>query len=111
MSSSAAPLSATRRGSRPPRRRCSGAGPPPERVLQEGRQGACRLLGPLVLVACGKDRPAAARCRHDQLSTGELVPTRSLIWCVGVRPDPLVERLGLPTTRGRLVVDAYLTVP
>jgi NADH dehydrogenase len=44
------------------------------------------------------------------LSTGEYVPTRSLIWCVGVRPDPLVEGLGLPTKQGRLVVDEYLTV-
>jgi NADH dehydrogenase len=30
---------------------------------------------------------------------------------VGVRPDPLVERLGLPTQKGRLVVDEYLNVP
>jgi NADH dehydrogenase len=46
-----------------------------------------------------------------QLSDGSMVPTRSLIWCVGVRPDPLVETLGLPTDRGRLVVDDNLAVP
>jgi NADH dehydrogenase len=46
-----------------------------------------------------------------QLTDGEFVPTRSLIWCVGVRPDPLVDHLGLKTERGRLVVDEYLTVP
>jgi NADH dehydrogenase len=45
------------------------------------------------------------------LSDGEYVPTRSLIWCVGVRPDPLIESIGLPTKQGRLVVDEYLTVP
>jgi len=45
------------------------------------------------------------------LSTGETVATRSLIWCVGVRPDPLVDRLGLTTVNGRLVVDPDLTVP
>jgi NADH dehydrogenase len=45
------------------------------------------------------------------LSTGEYVPTRSLIWCVGVRPDPLVDHVGLPTREGRLVVDEFLTVP
>ncbi|MBN3931443.1 NAD(P)/FAD-dependent oxidoreductase [Streptomyces verrucosisporus] len=45
------------------------------------------------------------------LDTGEFVPTRSLIWCVGVRPDPLVEQLGLPTEKGRLIVDEYLNVP
>jgi NADH dehydrogenase len=45
------------------------------------------------------------------LSDGQFVPTRSLIWCVGVRPDPLVTHLGLPATRGRLTVDASLSVP
>jgi NADH:ubiquinone reductase (H+-translocating) len=45
------------------------------------------------------------------LTDGEFVPTRCLVWCVGVRPDPLVEDLGLPTEHGRLIVDEYLTVP
>ncbi|HEY7104009.1 MAG TPA: NAD(P)/FAD-dependent oxidoreductase [Mycobacteriales bacterium] len=45
------------------------------------------------------------------LSDGSMVPTRSLIWCVGVRPDPLVETLGLPTDRGRLIVEPDLSVP
>ncbi len=44
------------------------------------------------------------------LSTGEQLPTRSLVWCVGVRPDPLVQDLGLPVERGRIVVDAQLRV-
>lgn len=43
--------------------------------------------------------------------SGEQVPTRSLIWCVGVRADPLVESLGLKTDKGRLVVDEYMRVP
>jgi hypothetical protein len=46
-----------------------------------------------------------------RLSDGQFVPTRSLIWCVGVRPDPLVDQLGLPTSRGRRRVDEYLAVP
>ncbi|KOG88259.1 NADH dehydrogenase, partial [Streptomyces varsoviensis] len=46
-----------------------------------------------------------------RLDDGDFVETRSLIWCVGVRPDPLVAGLGLPTERGRLCVDEYLTVP
>jgi NADH dehydrogenase len=45
------------------------------------------------------------------LSTGEQVPTRCLIWCVGVRPDPLVDGLNLKTDRGRLVVDEFMSVP
>jgi NADH dehydrogenase len=50
---------------------------------------------------------------HDgvRLTDGSFVATRSLIWCVGVRPDPLVERLDLVRQQGRLVVDEYLNVP
>lgn len=46
-----------------------------------------------------------------RLTNGEFVPTRTLVWCVGVRPDPLVEQAGLPTRKGRLVVDPTLVVP
>lgn len=46
-----------------------------------------------------------------RLTTGEEIASRTLVWCVGVRPDPLVAELGLPTERGRLVVDEQLTVP
>jgi NADH dehydrogenase len=45
------------------------------------------------------------------LSDGRFMPTRTLVWCVGVRPDPLVADLGLPTNKGRVVVDEYLAVP
>lgn len=46
-----------------------------------------------------------------RLSDGEFVDTRTLAWCVGVRPDPLVEGLGQPLERGRLLVDPFLQVP
>jgi NADH:ubiquinone reductase (H+-translocating) len=45
-----------------------------------------------------------------RLTDGETVPTRSLVWCVGVRPDPFIEGLDLPTQKGRLTVDEYLAV-
>ncbi|HEY5837330.1 NAD(P)/FAD-dependent oxidoreductase, partial [Streptomyces sp.] len=45
------------------------------------------------------------------LDTGEPVPTRTLVWCVGVRPDPLVSAIGLPVEKGRLVVGPDLVVP
>ncbi|WP_369195029.1 NAD(P)/FAD-dependent oxidoreductase [Streptomyces djakartensis] len=50
---------------------------------------------------------------HDGvvLTDGRSVATRTLVWCVGVRPDPLVESLGLPTEKGRLLVDPHLQVP
>ncbi|HEV7979253.1 NAD(P)/FAD-dependent oxidoreductase [Amycolatopsis sp.] len=46
-----------------------------------------------------------------KLTNGEFVATHSLVWCVGVRPDPLVDELDLPTRKGRLVVESDLTVP
>lgn len=45
-----------------------------------------------------------------RMTTGEEIQTKSLIWCVGVRPDPLVEALSLPTQRGRLEVHETLVV-
>ncbi|MEO3810259.1 NAD(P)/FAD-dependent oxidoreductase [Sphaerisporangium sp. B11E5] len=56
---------------------------------------------------------SVAEATHEgvKLSDGEFVPTRSLVWCVGVRPDPLIESLGLATERGRLCTDEFLTVP
>jgi NADH:ubiquinone reductase (H+-translocating) len=46
-----------------------------------------------------------------RLTDGAEIPTRTVAWCVGVRPDPLVEALGLPAEKGRLVVDTWLTTP
>ena len=54
---------------------------------------------------------AEATADGVRLTDGEFVPTCSLVWCVGVRPDPFVEDLGLRTEKGRLVVDEYLNVP
>jgi NADH dehydrogenase len=45
-----------------------------------------------------------------ELSDGEFVSTNTLVWCVGVRPDELIDGLGLPTEKGRLVVNEYLAV-
>ncbi|GIJ09476.1 hypothetical protein Van01_26900 [Micromonospora andamanensis] len=54
---------------------------------------------------------AVATSDGVKLTDGEYVPTCSLVWCVGVRPDPFVAELGLRTEKGRLVVDEYLNVP
>ncbi|MER5883172.1 NAD(P)/FAD-dependent oxidoreductase [Streptomyces sp. NPDC001941] len=45
------------------------------------------------------------------LDDGEFIDTRTLVWCVGVRPDPLVSELGLTVERGRLLVTPQLGVP
>ncbi|MGC9664998.1 NAD(P)/FAD-dependent oxidoreductase [Planosporangium sp. 12N6] len=56
---------------------------------------------------------SVAEATHEgvRLTDGSFVATRSLIWCVGVRPDPLVDAIGLETVKGRLLVDEYLNVP
>jgi NADH:ubiquinone reductase (H+-translocating) len=46
-----------------------------------------------------------------ELSTGELVPTRTVAWTAGVKPHPVVARLGLPLDEGgRIKVDRYCQV-
>ncbi|MGX4654857.1 NAD(P)/FAD-dependent oxidoreductase [Micromonospora sp. SCSIO 07396] len=54
---------------------------------------------------------AEATADGVHLTDGGYVPTCTLAWCVGVRPDPFVAELGLRTEKGRLVVDEYLNVP
>ncbi|MEU4567753.1 NAD(P)/FAD-dependent oxidoreductase [Micromonospora sp. NPDC023956] len=54
---------------------------------------------------------AEATADGVRLTDGDYVPTCTLVWCVGVRPDPFVAELGLRTEKGRLVVDEYLGVP
>jgi NADH:ubiquinone reductase (H+-translocating) len=71
-----------------------------ERVLR--RRGVQVLTGESI---------AKAGDGYVELTTGDKVVTRSLIWCVGVRADPLVEGLDLATNRGRLVVDEFMAVP
>jgi NADH dehydrogenase len=46
-----------------------------------------------------------------ELSDGEVVPCRTVAWTAGVRPHPVVERLGLPLDGGgRIVVDRFCQV-
>jgi NADH dehydrogenase len=48
---------------------------------------------------------------HVRLSTGEAVPTRTVAWTAGVRPHPVVARLGLPLSpEGRIVVNRFMKV-
>ena len=45
------------------------------------------------------------------LSTGERIPTATLVWTAGVKANPLLGALGLPLDeRGRVVVDELLRV-
>jgi NADH dehydrogenase len=45
------------------------------------------------------------------LSDGEVVPTRTLVWTAGVKPHPVIAKLGLPLDdRGRIDTDSRLQV-
>ncbi len=49
--------------------------------------------------------------RSATLSTGERIPTRMLCWTAGVKPAPVVRKLGLPLSeQGRIEVDATMRV-
>jgi NADH dehydrogenase FAD-containing subunit len=54
---------------------------------------------------------AEATAAGVKLTDDRFVPSRTLVWCIGVRPDPLTQSTGLPLTRGRVQVDEYLAVP
>jgi NADH dehydrogenase len=46
-----------------------------------------------------------------ELSTGEVITTRTVAWTAGVKPHPVVGRLGLPLTDGgRVATDRYCQV-
>jgi NADH:ubiquinone reductase (H+-translocating) len=49
--------------------------------------------------------------RSATLSTGERIPTRMVCWTAGVKPAPVVQKLGLPLNEhGRIEVDATMKV-
>ncbi len=46
-----------------------------------------------------------------RLSSGETLPTRTVVWTAGVAPQPILKQLNLPLDeRGRVPVDEYLRV-
>lgn len=42
------------------------------------------------------------------LESGKQIEAETVVWAAGIRPHPLVADLGLPTERGRLVVDGSM---
>jgi len=54
---------------------------------------------------------AKVDARSVTLSSGEVIPAATLVWCAGMRANPLTAQFGLPLDRlGRLAVDDYLRV-
>jgi NADH dehydrogenase len=49
--------------------------------------------------------------RDATLSGGERIPARTMVWTAGIKPSPVVGRLGLPCERdGRVIVDRTMRV-
>lgn len=70
-----------------------------------------RLRASQVEVRLG-EAVAEVTADHVRFASGEVLPTRTVIWAAGVRANPLAEKLGLPTTRGgRIKVADDLGVP
>ncbi len=44
------------------------------------------------------------------LTDHSVLPCQTVVWCAGVTANPIITSLGLPTERGRLVVDTALRV-
>lgn len=82
----------------------------PELSLRLSRTADKVLRGRGVEVRMG-DSVDEATADGVRTKSGDVVPTRTLVWCVGVRPDPLVAGTGLKTEKGRLVTEPTLVVP
>ncbi|ULE33323.1 NAD(P)/FAD-dependent oxidoreductase [Mycobacterium sp. IDR2000157661] len=53
----------------------------------------------------------AVSARGATLSSGRVIPAGTVVWCAGMRANPLTARLGVPLDRlGRVPVDDYLRV-
>jgi NADH dehydrogenase len=74
-------------------------------------ESAARVLGQRGVRVRLSTSVAEATGDGVRLSDGTTVATRTIVWCVGVRPDPLVAGLGVMTTKGRVQVDEYLAIP
>lgn len=56
---------------------------------------------------------ATLSTRRDDETVEQVIPARTVVWTAGVKPSPVVKRLGLPLDErsGRIVVDRTLRVP
>ncbi|MRH89317.1 NAD(P)/FAD-dependent oxidoreductase [Nocardia sp. SYP-A9097] len=49
--------------------------------------------------------------RSLTLTTGQVIPTRTVVWTAGVTSSPLADHLGAETDHGRIITDTELRVP
>ena len=80
----------------------------PESVVSRTTQQLQKLGIKLVL----NNRVTEVRHNAVVLKDGPAIATRSILWCAGVKPSPLMAACGLPLDKlGRVAVDECLRVP
>lgn len=83
--------------------------PPYQAASREYARQSLEDRGVEVRTGTAIDRVSAD---HVQLSDGESIPTRTVVWTAGVRPNPLAEALGAELTdAGRVAVEPDLRLP
>ena len=55
-------------------------------------------------------RVEAVDAEGIRLSSGEIIPTQTVVWCAGMRASPLVAKLPGEYDHGRLIVDRFMRV-
>jgi NADH dehydrogenase len=82
----------------------------PEIPTRLGEYAAKQLTGRGVEIHVGTTL-TSLEAHAATISTGERIPTSTLVWTAGVRAHPALSKLGLPLDdRGRLPVDRFLRV-
>ena len=99
------------------RRACAGCwSRPRERIMQEvpaslSEFAERELRGRGIEVRTGTTLRERQRRAARRSPSGETIAARTVVWTAGVRPSPVVARLGLPLDRdGRVVVDSTMRV-
>jgi NADH dehydrogenase len=86
-----------------------------ERVMPEVNPAlaefACRELTARGIEILTNTQLEEVTDRTARLSDGQIVPCRTLVWTAGVKPHPIIAKLGLPLGQGgRITVDDRLAV-
>jgi NADH dehydrogenase len=80
----------------------------PEKVVRT----TTKQLGNLGIKLVLNNRVTEVRSNAVVLKEGAPVAARTILWCAGVKPSPLLASCGLPLDKsGRVGIDAYLRVP
>ena len=80
----------------------------PDKVVRESTKQLHRLGVKLVL----NNRVMEVKSNAVVLKDGDPVAARTVLWCAGVQPSPLLKACNLPLDKsGRVAVDEFLRVP